>query len=670
MTITGISIANFKAFSASQDISLRPITLIYGANSAGKSSLLHALALAHHAVDTGDLDTQRTRIGGEAIDLGGFRQYVHQRQEGRQVELRFRLASARITGRLEAAVRATREVEVAISIGLSPVFVRIADFIRTRAKCSAKDLFLEFGAGVPAQKAAVRKAQSLGHWIGTKEDEDPEVVGTYLYLGFAPGECPPVPDGYTVPAGTVQETYLRDMEVGGQDHVRLQRLELRVDGALLLAMSARADGLLRLDQLDHGHPVFRNVLEDCMRSLSTVYAYGDNTEGMRDLLDSLVPRVVAKRRGLFPHIEQTLDSGEPEVQVPSDRPRIGADEPRADWTSAAAISLPLALRELVVGVSTKLEDDIRRLRYLGPLRSYPPRQLAFSQHYDPNWFAGGGYAWDVVRTRSDVRRHVNEWLGNKDRLKTPYELVVRDLMTADDVSKGLRSRLRKTLHDFAALLISEIPISPDLESMAYDLPERMADLDPDDADDLVPQVDDVVTSLVDEDEVAERWIEELLKTRSEELHDLVLIDNRTGTPVSHRDVGIGVSQVLPVLVSAYASKEKLLAIEQPEIHLHPALQAELGDVFIESALGPRSNTFLIETHSEHLLLRIMRRIRETAAKKLPDGLIPVRPEHVMVLFVEPHGPHSIVREMPLNERGELVNAWPGGFFEEGLREIF
>ena len=66
----------------------------------------------------------------------------------------------------------------------------------------------------------------------------------------------------------------------------------------------------------------------------------------------------------------------------------------------------------------------------------------------------------------------------------------------------------------------------------------------------------------------------------------------------------------------------------------------------------------------------MRRLRETAAGDLPDRAPAVRPEDVMVLFVEPDGPRSIIREMPLNERGELVKAWPGGFFEEGLREMF
>ena len=66
----------------------------------------------------------------------------------------------------------------------------------------------------------------------------------------------------------------------------------------------------------------------------------------------------------------------------------------------------------------------------------------------------------------------------------------------------------------------------------------------------------------------------------------------------------------------------------------------------------------------------MRRMRETSTGKLPDGIPEVCPEDVMVLFVEPDGEQSLIREMPLNERGELVKAWPGGFFEEGLREIF
>lgn len=84
--------------------------------------------------------------------------------------------------------------------------------------------------------------------------------------------------------------------------------------------------------------------------------------------------------------------------------------------------------------------------------------------------------------------------------------------------------------------------------------------------------------------------------------------------VALQDVGVGTSQVLPIILEAFAQENKLIAIEQPELHLHPALQTKLGDVFIESALGENKNTFLLETHSEHLILRILRRIRESTEK--------------------------------------------------------
>ena len=181
------------------------------------------------------------------------------------------------------------------------------------------------------------------------------------------------------------------------------------------------------------------------------------------------------------------------------------------------------------------------------------------------------------------------------------------------------------------------------------------------------------TSLSEElesEENIQRLMSAIRDSNIAKLVELVLVDRRSNTVVSHRDVGIGISQVLPVLVNAYAAKKRLIAIEQPGIHLHPWLQAELGDVFISAALGGQENTFILETHSEHLLLRVMKRMRQTMEGSLPEGVPAIRPEHVMVLYVEPYGTRSIVREMPLNERGELVKAWPGGFFEEGLREVF
>jgi predicted ATPase len=136
--------------------------------------------------------------------------------------------------------------------------------------------------------------------------------------------------------------------------------------------------------------------------------------------------------------------------------------------------------------------------------------------------------------------------------------------------------------------------------------------------------------------------------------------------VSHRDVGIGVSQVLPVLVQAYAANHGLIAMEQPEIHLHPALQAELGDVFIESALGKQQNRFVLETHSEHLILRILRRIRESAKQAKPT----ITASDVAVLYVEPSPDGAEVYEMEISKDGQIVSQWPGGFFPERMKEMF
>ena len=78
------------------------------------------------------------------------------------------------------------------------------------------------------------------------------------------------------------------------------------------------------------------------------------------------------------------------------------------------------------------------------------------------------------------------------------------------------------------------------------------------------------------------------------------------------DVGFGVSQILPVLVLCfYAPKGSTIILEQPEIHLHPAVQAGLADVLID-AYKRRDVQIIVESHSEHFLRRLQRRVAEEA----------------------------------------------------------
>jgi len=71
--------------------------------------------------------------------------------------------------------------------------------------------------------------------------------------------------------------------------------------------------------------------------------------------------------------------------------------------------------------------------------------------------------------------------------------------------------------------------------------------------------------------------------------------------------GFGISQLLPFVVQCLASKGQIITIEQPEVHVHPRLQADIGDLLIDSIQEPRKHQFIVETHSEHLILRLQRR---------------------------------------------------------------
>ena len=141
------------------------------------------------------------------------------------------------------------------------------------------------------------------------------------------------------------------------------------------------------------------------------------------------------------------------------------------------------------------------------------------------------------------------------------------------------------------------------------------------------------------------------------------VRNPQGLLLGIEDVGYGISTVLPIVTAINSIKQRMISVEQPELHIHPRLQTELGDLFLKSTLGSK-HTLLIETHSEHLILRVLRRIRETTLGKLPEGMNPITKESVGVLFVNTSAAGSIVSELRITDKGKFLDRWPGGFFEE------
>lgn len=151
----------------------------------------------------------------------------------------------------------------------------------------------------------------------------------------------------------------------------------------------------------------------------------------------------------------------------------------------------------------------------------------------------------------------------------------------------------------------------------------------------------------------------------------VAIQEKDGLEANLQDVGFGISQILPILIeSALSVPEQLVMIEQPEIHLHPEAQAELADLFV--AMANSGTRFLLETHSEHLMLRLRRRIAESTLARLKeqDGPTFVSSDFCL-LFVERKAIESELERIYVSRYGQLIEPSTSfkEFFDDDYREV-
>jgi predicted ATPase len=237
-----------------------------------------------------------------------------------------------------------------------------------------------------------------------------------------------------------------------------------------------------------------------------------------------------------------------------------------------------------------LEQELRRIQYLGPLRTVPKRS----------------YIWS-----GEVPDHVG-WAG---------ERAVEALLAATDrqISPGYKKRGQL----FQAL------IARWLQQMG----------------------------LLDSFEV-----KPIAAHRKE--YEVLVRTHSAKTAVTLPDVGFGVSQVLPVLVECfYAQPNTTVLLEQPEIHLHPSVQMTLADLFIEAIQSredgkDRSIQLIVESHSEHFLRRLQRRVAEQA----------IEPDQVALYFCGRGADGALLEPLKVNLFGDIEN-WPDDFFGDEMGEV-
>lgn len=276
------------------------------------------------------------------------------------------------------------------------------------------------------------------------------------------------------------------------------------------------------------------------------------------------------------------------------------------------------LSQVLVGVGEIFTEYLAKMRYIGPIRKILPRnyERVISRH-DTRWFDGTA-AWDTILHASDsFVGKVGTWLEDSERLNTGYGIKIQRYREVDMASPF-------------ALSIGQGTLTQDIDDIKQafmTFPERR-------------------------------------KVR--------IVDANTRHEYSLYDLGVGISQLTPVVITALHPATKLMVVEQPELHIHPKVQTGLGDLFISQANlnAERESQFLIETHSEHLILRILRRIREfNEGEPLPDEL-KISHEDLSIVYVENADEGVSITPIGVNETGEFTNRWPKGFFDERAEELF
>ncbi len=145
-------------------------------------------------------------------------------------------------------------------------------------------------------------------------------------------------------------------------------------------------------------------------------------------------------------------------------------------------------------------------------------------------------------------------------------------------------------------------------------------------------------------------------------HELSILTDVPDMKQDLTHVGVGVSQVLPILVLSFlANTGDTIILEQPELHLHPKVQTRLADFFVSmNALGKQC---IIETHSEYMINRLRYLVAISNSTEVADN--------TMIYFVEKENGHSKYRPVSINKYG-VIEDWPDGFFDENektAREI-
>ncbi len=613
MKLTSLKIENFKAFGNNpQTIPIKPITLVFGPNSAGKSSLLHSLLWLNHAVSRGETDVYHPTLSGRSVNLGGFDSCLNRNTITSHLKYSIEVEDSRLKSKNTETPRWIDSIS-----RFTFTFVVRRPSKDQPPRISALKIL---GDDVELLTAWRRDKGDVGEFSSEINFEHPALPFASYADEAVKGQL-----------ASINSNRAYDLHA---DDFLPNRMELNFLSKLLEVVDSNSNFKDHLSLLAKEFPtsmigLFSN-LNSLIREIQYLPPLRVIPDRSMDIRSCELPgwRSLGKRPELLNKVNGTLEHlrFEHRLQLRKQLPADGLEKIFSEFVSQAEAGSNLGA----------LSDAMQAAREEWEALEYEEKRNWLENH--PEFFQ---------KMITEGRNMIDDWSGYFE--ENPDKSYEEGDQPTDDWFQKESVRLAWTFLDdwcndgtYASFYNDafRLHVSEDAGVRA-----AMADA------------------------FSERHMKDLINSKVDRIEPRLHHPKRD-LWVALQDVGVGTSQVLPIVIEAHAQNDKLIAIEQPELHLHPALQAELGDVFIASALGENKNSFLLETHSEHLILRILRRIRETTIGKLPEGSVPITKDDVAVLFVSPSSEGSLVRELRISEKGAFVDSWPGGFFEESFNEMF
>lgn len=541
---------NFKAFKDSGLIDLSPITVLCGANSSGKSSILKSMLLIKQsAIDRRsrllrDAPLQPLLFNGELTRLGSWSETVYGKDRNSRIEFRW-IVDGKYSDCIQDIDMRTRRL---LESGREELFAYdLAVCLRSEAnlKEELSTVMSEWKLGVQGAEITFSEVQaSAGVYALSIND---------LASTLHPRATDSFPLRYFVSPDA--------------------------EKALGTARGKVIFGEVRIDITGPYITQVRPIFNDTWNVFFDKVV--DIIEGYRLGVRGKKPRWLERLKSDVQKFKIKANS-EPGAEVVVDSDRLK----QIAYYCLIGVHYHLEISRAA------LSPFWRRIRYLGPLRHQPQRFYQFDDTGGVDIGVAGEFTVQVLALEAQNNielRHIRE--GADGRIAVG---VVR----------------QQTLLDATNYWLAEMGLPP-----------------------VIP------------------------KNLRQSLYELEVGDLAVALP----DVGFGVSQILPIIVeSLRATRGDTIILEQPEIHLHPRVQAALADFFVARAQdGVR---FLVESHSEYMIKRFCRRVAEASIEGISDL--------VNIEFVSQEDPTegAISRKVKINSYGEIEN-WPKGFFD-GREDLY